>query len=90
MGTKGRHIIYRVEHTTNSFRKVNDVTNDVSYFVEQTEFMNSLKYGFLLSNISASSSYLTGNILYLHYKDQPVNAVWEEKKTFFFQRITQT
>jgi hypothetical protein len=38
--------------------------------------VNPLKTGFLLNNIYESSPYLTGNTLRLHYKAQPVNAVW--------------
>jgi hypothetical protein len=38
--------------------------------------LSPLKPGFLLNNIYKSSSYLTGNTLRLHYKAQPVNAVW--------------
>jgi hypothetical protein len=39
-------------------------------------FLNSLSIEFLLNNIYKSSPYLTGNTLHLHYKAQPVNAVW--------------
>jgi hypothetical protein len=35
-----------------------------------------LKTEFLLNNTYKFSPYLTGNTLRLHYKAQPVNAVW--------------
>jgi hypothetical protein len=38
--------------------------------------LNPLKTEFRLSEIYKFSSYLTGNTLRLHYKAQPVNAVW--------------
>jgi hypothetical protein len=38
--------------------------------------VNPLKTEFLLSDIYRSSLYLTGNTLRLHYRAQPVNAVW--------------
>jgi hypothetical protein len=38
--------------------------------------VNPLKTGFLHNFIYKSSPYLTENILHLHYKAQPVNAVW--------------
>jgi hypothetical protein len=38
--------------------------------------INPLETEFFLTNIQASSSYLTGNTLRPHYKPQPVNAVW--------------
>jgi hypothetical protein len=41
---------------------------------------NPLKTEFLLNSIYESSSYLTGNTLRLRYKDQPVNAVWENNR----------
>jgi hypothetical protein len=39
-------------------------------------FFNPLSTEFLLNYIKIFSSYLTGNILRLRYKAQPVNAVW--------------
>jgi hypothetical protein len=36
---------------------------------------NPSKTEFLLNSIYKFSPYLTGNILRLHYKDQPINAV---------------
>jgi hypothetical protein len=42
--------------------------------------VNPLKTEFLLNNIYKFSSYLTGNTLRLHYKAQPVNAVWGKNR----------
>jgi hypothetical protein len=38
--------------------------------------LNPLKTEFFLNNIYKFSVYLTGNTLRLHYKAQPVNAIW--------------
>jgi hypothetical protein len=38
-------------------------------------YINFLNTGFLLNHIYKFSPYLTGNILRLHNKDHPVNAV---------------
>jgi hypothetical protein len=44
-------------------------------FTRFTDFINLLKAKRVLNNIYGFSSYLTGNILRLRYKVQPVNAV---------------
>jgi hypothetical protein len=48
--------------------------------------INPLQTEFLLNNIIyKSSSYLTGNILLLHYKAQPVNAVWGNSRCLLWE-----
>jgi hypothetical protein len=51
---------------------------------------NPLKTEFLRNNIYKFSLYLTGNTLPLHFKAQPVNAVWGKKSLFVVRTIRGT
>jgi hypothetical protein len=53
-----------------------DAKSVVKEPTEEKRAVNALKTEFLHNFIYKSSSYLTGNTLRLHYKAQPVNAVW--------------
>jgi hypothetical protein len=44
-----------------------------------------LKKEFLLNKTYKSSSYLTGNTLHLHYRAQPVNAVWGNSRCLLWE-----
>jgi hypothetical protein len=56
-----------------SFKMIGPTWN--IYIYRCTLFVNPLKTEFLQNFIYKSSPYLTGNILRLHYRAQPVNAV---------------
>jgi hypothetical protein len=47
--------------------------------------LNPLKSEYLLNNIYKCSPYLTGNTLRLHYKAQPVNAVWGNSRCLLWE-----
>jgi hypothetical protein len=53
-------------------------------FFQRSDSLHPFKSAFLLNNTRISSSYLTGNISRLRYRDQPVNAgrfLWEPCQT---------
>jgi hypothetical protein len=59
-------------------------------FFKQLRIINPLKTEFVLNNIQKFSLYLTGNTLRLHYKAQPVNAVWGNSRCLLLRTILNT
>jgi hypothetical protein len=55
-----------------------------------TAFINPLETELLHNFIYRSSPYLTGNTSPLHYKAQPVNAVWGNSRCLLWEEHTDT
>jgi hypothetical protein len=66
-------ITHRMDHEMCSPRLE---TSPFACLERHTEVVNPLKIEFIRINTYKSSSYLTGNILRLRCRAQPVNAVW--------------
>jgi hypothetical protein len=80
-----RYWQHTVKYTTKKIERYYCAPQHAMWPVMSVWQPNPIKTGFLPNNIYKCSLYLTGNTLRLHYKAQPVNAVWENSRCLLWE-----